>query len=450
MKIKFGTDGIRGVANKYPITSEGASKFAMATARYFMLQKGKNCGRVVIGKDTRLSGYLLEYSMAAGFVAAGFDVLLVGPLPTPAVAMLVRSLRLELGIMISASHNHYSENGWKVFCPNGEKLTAEAEQEIERLCNVPYEELAINSQNVGKVSRISGVASRYIEFAKYSFPSDMSLLGKKIVVDAANGAGYKVIPTILRELGAEVIEVASSPNGNNINNGCGVLSLDKVKAKVKSTGAEIGFAFDGDADRVVVIDENGNEISGDHTIGQIAMYWKDCGLLKNNKMVINKMSNAALENYLRSNNIQVYRSSVGDKHVARLMKEAGCMLGGEQSGHIICGKYSFTGDAAVAALQILASLEYYKMKASSIVRRFRLYLQILQNVKYDRILSMEKIDSLVEGVSNNTYDIDKVLVRRSGTEPCIRVMVEGEKSRNAQSAMNKILLEIEKELASLR
>lgn len=424
----FGTDGMRGRVNQPPITPETVLKFGMAAGIFFASTKHRT--KVLIAKDTRLSGYLIEYALTSGLVSVGVDVILLGPMPTPAVAMLNKSLRADFGIMISASHNPYYDNGIKIFDKNGSKITDHCELAIQNLIlstNL-MGKLALPS-DVGRVTRLEGALGRYIEFVKNSFPKNKTLSGLKIVLDCANGAAYKIAPTILWELGADVVSMGCEPNGVNINENCGSIYPELMAKKVVETGADIGIAIDGDADRIVICDENGSIISGDHLIAAIALYMKQINVLKGG-IVVNHMSNQALDHFLNEQHIAVYRSQIGDRHVASTMQEKGCNLGGEQSGHIILNDYSTSGDAVIAALQTLALLSFFAKKTSYIGQLFISNPQEKRNIKYNKInpLKDHAIEAQIEKIKHDHQNLT-IVVRTSGTEKLIRVMVEGKENQ---------------------
>lgn len=427
MKKKyFGTDGIRGTANKFPITAEVALKVGMAVGAKFT--NGKHRHRVVIGKDTRLSGYVIEPALTAGFAAVGMDVFLVGPVPTPAVSMLTRSLRADIGIMISASHNPYFDNGIKIFDAEGNKLSDVLEFEIEQLIDGDITPFLATSDNLGRVKRLDDGRERYVEFVKNSFPKDKSLNGLKIVIDCANGASYAIAPKILWELGAEVIAIGVEPNGFNINEKCGSTKPETLQQKVIETGAHIGIALDGDADRLLIIDENGEIIDGDKIIALIAEKLHDEGKLKKDTVVITQMSNLALENYLSYIGISTRRVNVGDRYVLEEIKKGGYNFGGEQSGHIVLNDYSTTGDGLVAALQILSLLVSRTQKVSELFDLYEPYPQILKNLRLQgnhNPLENVEIQNFIAQKQNEIGENGRILIRKSGTENLLRIMVEG-------------------------
>jgi phosphoglucosamine mutase len=428
----FGTDGIRGTSNIYPMTAELALKVGMAAAIH--LSKNHNgTKRVLIGKDTRLSGYMFETALTAGLTSMGKDVLLLGPMPTPAVAMLTRSMRADLGIMISASHNPYFDNGIKLFDKNGYKLSDEDENAIEELLAKDLNEYLVKSDSLGKVERLKEPSGRYIEFVKSSFPSGYSLRGMKIVVDCANGSNYKIAPTVLYELGAEVIPIAVSPNGLNINENCGSTHIENIRNKVLESGADVGISFDGDADRLLMIDEKANIIDGDNILAIIAAKLKKEGRLNKNTVVGTVMANMGFEKYLQSQSIKLVRTAVGDRYVSESMESNGYNLGGEQSGHVILKDYNTTGDGLLASLFILSYILESQEPASKCCRLYNPMPQVLKNLRYntaaaDNPLDNDNIKAYIANKQKEHQDTIRILVRKSGTEKLIRVMVEGEDS----------------------
>lgn len=445
----FGTDGIRGTANLDPMTAETALKLGMAAGTHFT--RGNHRHMVVIGKDTRLSGYLLEPALTAGFIAVGMDVVLLGPLPTPAVAMLTRSLRADLGVMISASHNPYQDNGIKLFGPDGFKLSDEDEIEIEHKMFNGLDSYRVGSDHLGKAKRLDDAVGRYIEYAKSSFPRGLRLDGLKIVVDCANGAAYKVAPTVLWELGAEVVPVAVNPDGFNINKDCGSLHTEALRTQVVAHGAHLGIALDGDADRVVLCDEHGTIIDGDQVMGLIGASWKRSGLLRGNAVVATVMSNMGLEKFLTGQGIDLHRTGVGDRYVLERMRKDGFNVGGEQSGHIILSDHSTTGDGLVAALQVLAAIIDSGKAASEVLHLFDPFPQVLKNVrvtgKPEDALAQAKVKDAIAAGENRLKGSGRVLIRKSGTEPLIRVMAEGEDKALVESVVDDIVAVI-KEVAA--
>ena len=423
----FGTDGIRGPANVGILTPDNIMRFGMAAGKYF-LRGDTHKHSVIIGKDTRLSGYMIEPALVAGFASVGMDVKLTGPIPTPGVALMTTRLRADLGVMITASHNGFSDNGIKLFGPDGRKLSDEAELEIEALMEEGWKEgLAVN-KDLGRVRRYEDFQARYIEIAKRTFPKGMSLKGMKIVIDCANGAAYKTAPDMLWELGAdEVIPIGVSPNGSNINHKCGSTHTDAVISKTLETGADIGIALDGDADRVLICDEKGKLIDGDQLLALIAKGWRDSGDLANGGVVSTVMSNLGLEHFLQNQGLDFIRTNVGDRHVAARMHKDGYNLGGEQSGHILMTDFASTGDGTIAALQILAQIIHAGKPSSEVLDVFDAVPQMLKNIPYSGTSPLEKpeIVSAIKEAQEMLGNSGRILVRPSGTEKLIRVMVEG-------------------------
>ena len=427
MRKFFGTDGVRGPANEEPMTAETALKIAMAAGRYFAPETGKQRPLAVIGKDTRLSGYMLEPAMVAGFTAIGMDVILVGPMPTPGVAMLTRSLRADLGVMLSASHNPFYDNGIKLFGPDGYKLSDEIEVCIEKLINNQDKKRAGPSE-LGRAKRLDDAAGRYIEIAKGSFPKGLTLGGLKIAVDCANGAAYKLAPKVFFELGADVIPIGVEPDGFNINHHCGAIAPKRIQEAVISNEADVGIALDGDADRLVLVDQLGNTVDGDQIMAAIATAWQSLGRLKSDNIVGTTMSNLGLEKYLKTKNLNLFRTEVGDRYVLEYMRANGCNLGGEQSGHIIMSDYATTGDGIIAALQMLAIAVSTNKTINEITRVFEPLPQQFLNLRIGNInpLEEEEVKKLITQGQSRLGEQGRVLIRKSGTEPLIRVMVEGQ------------------------
>ena len=421
----FGTDGIRGLANKV-ITPELALKVGQAAGIVF--RNGDHRHRVLIGKDTRLSGYMIETALVAGFTSVGMDVLLTGPIPTPAVGMLARSMRADIGVMISASHNPYDDNGIKLFGPDGFKLSDEVEKKIEALLDSDLSKLLAKGDDLGRAKRIDGVQDRYIEFAKRTLPRALDLSGLRVVIDCANGAAYKVAPDALWELGADVVAIGDSPDGFNINKDCGSTELAAITRKVREMRADIGIALDGDADRVMIIDELGHVVDGDQLLAVIAESWKADGRLARPGVVATVMSNLGLERYLQSIDLTLVRTPVGDRYVLERMRADGYNIGGEQSGHIILSDYSTTGDGFVAALQMLAVVKARNKPVSEICHRFEPLPQVLKNVRYKAGKPMESsaVMRAIASAEKKLGQGGRLLVRPSGTEPVIRVMGEGD------------------------
>jgi phosphoglucosamine mutase len=427
MKRKlFGTDGIRGTANSEPMTAETALKVGMGAGAHF--KHGDHRHRAVISKDTRLSGYLLEPALTAGFISVGMDVILVGPLPTPAVAMLTRSLRADVGVMISASHNPFQDNGIKLFSADGFKLSDQDEAEIEKRVTGEMAIEPVASEKLGKARRLDGAGGRYVEYVKQSFPRGLRLEGMKVVVDCANGAAYRVAPEILRELGADVISIGIDPDGFNINKDCGSTATETMRGQVILHGADIGLSLDGDADRVLVSDENGDLIDGDQMMGLIARQLAGAGQLKGNGVVATVMSNLGLERHLAAQDLKLIRTQVGDRYVVEHMRQNGFNLGGEQSGHIILGDYATTGDGLIAGLQVLAAVATAGKPASEVCKVFDSLPQVLKNVRYASgdPLTAERVLSAIAAAEKELQGTGRLLIRKSGTEPLIRVMAEGE------------------------
>ena len=422
----FGTDGIRGTANQGAMTGETALRLGQAAGLMFV--RGAHRHQVVIGKDTRLSGYMIEPALVAGFIAAGMDVTLVGPLPTPAIAMLTRSLRADLGVMISASHNLYEDNGIKLFGPDGFKLSDETEQAIEALMDADRSDRLAASDRLGRASRLNDSAGRYIEAAKATFPRGQTLEGLKIVVDCANGAGYRVAPTVLWELGATIIPVGIEPDGFNINRGCGSTVPGFLRDKVMEHKADLGIALDGDADRLLLVDERGEIIDGDQILALIARSWRQAGRLQGGGVVATVMSNLGLERYLAKEGLKLHRTKVGDRYVVEAMRALGMNVGGEQSGHVIMSDFATTGDGLVAALQVLAVLVDVGRPASEVCSVFTPLPQLLRNVRFvgPSPLDTPNVKAAVKAAETRLGKKGRLLLRLSGTEPLVRVMAEGE------------------------
>ncbi|HEY0236153.1 MAG TPA: phosphoglucosamine mutase [Afipia sp.] len=434
----FGTDGIRGRANGL-ITPELALKVGQAAGLVF--QRGDHRHRVVIGKDTRLSGYMIENAMVAGFTSVGMDVLLLGPIPTPAVAMLTKSMRADLGVMISASHNLFDDNGIKLFGPAGFKLSDDVEAQIEQLMDENIDKRLAQSASLGRARRIDGVHDRYIEFAKRTLPRDLSLDGLRVVVDCAHGAAYKVVPEALWELGADVISIGAEPDGFNINKDCGSTSPEQLSRKVREMRADVGIALDGDADRVLVIDERGHLIDGDQLLAVIAQSWKEDGRLAKPGVVATVMSNLGLERFLANEGVSLIRTPVGDRYVLEQMLKQGFNLGGEPSGHIIMSDFTTTGDGFVAALQVLAVVQKLGRPVSEVCHRFEALPQILKNVRYanGKPLDNPGVKSAIVAAEKRLNGNGRLLVRSSGTEPVIRVMGEGDDRIVVEEAVDMIV-----------
>ena len=425
MRKYFGTDGIRGRANGV-ITPELALKVGQATGLVF--QRGEHRHRVVIGKDTRLSGYMIENAMTAGFVSVGVDVMVLGPMPTPAVAMLTRSMRADVGVMISASHNLYEDNGIKLFGPDGFKLNDEIESEIEALIDADLSVKLAKSATLGRAKRIDSAHARYVEFAKRTLPRSISFEGLRIVIDCANGAGYKVAPEALWELGAEVVVIGADPDGFNINRDVGSTSPEALIRKVREMRADVGIALDGDADRVLLIDEKGHPVDGDQLMAVVAKNWRDDGRLSQPGIVTTIMSNLGLERHLQSLGLSMARTAVGDRYVLEYMREHGYNIGGEQSGHLIMSDYSTTGDGLIAALQVLAVVRKEDKPVSEVCHRFEPLPQILKNVRFrsGQPLAQDNVVTAIEDAKKRLGTGGRLVIRPSGTEPLIRVMGEGD------------------------
>lgn len=430
----FGTDGIRGTANRFPMTADIAQRLGMAAGHYF--NRGTHRHRVVIAKDTRLSGYMIEYALTSGFLAVGMDVLLVGPMPTPAVAFLTRAMRADLGVMISASHNPYLDNGLKLFGPDGYKLSDEVELAIESHMDDNIAALYSDPEKIGRAKRLDDAAGRYIEFVKSTFPKDQRLDGMKIVIDCANGAGYQVGPIILYELGAEVVPIHVKPDGTNINRKCGSTHPKSLQEAVLREGADIGIALDGDADRLIIVDEKGAVIDGDQLIAMTAMRAKTLGTLKGDAVAATLMSNIGLEHFLKQQGIGMMRTAVGDRYVMEAMRAQGYNIGGEPSGHVILGDYATTGDALVAALHVLSGLIADGRPASEALRLFTPTPQILKNVAFTGASPLQRADvtAAIAALEKKLGSTGRIVVRPSGTEPLLRIMIEGE-SHNAITQM---------------
>ncbi len=439
----FGTDGIRGRANSASLTPELAMKAGMAAGRIFT--KGDHRHRVVIGKDTRLSGYMIESALVAGFTAVGMDVFQFGPLPTPAVAMLTRSLRADLGVMISASHNPFEDNGIKFFGPDGMKLSDEREMEIEALMTNGLEEGLADAREIGRAKRIDDAQARYIEFAKRTFPKNMRLDGLRIVIDCANGAAYKVAPAVLWELGADIVQIGVTPDGLNINSECGSTAPEAMARKVREMRADFGISLDGDADRVVMADENGLIIDGDQILALIARSWTKTGDLKGGGVVGTVMSNAGLERYLSTLDLKLARAAVGDRYVLGQMHAGGFNVGGEQSGHIILSDFSTTGDGLIAALQVLAVIAGEQRRASEAAHLYEPLPQVLQNVRFKSgaPLSDKRVIDCIKQAEIRLNGAGRLLVRKSGTEPLIRIMVESDDAALVQEVVRDVAAAIE-------
>ncbi len=425
MRKLFGTDGVRGRANSHPMTAEVALRLGAAAGRYF--RRDGNEHRVVIGKDTRRSGYMLENALTAGLTSTGMNVFLLGPVPTPAVGYLTRSMRADLGVMISASHNPHEDNGIKFFGPDGYKLSDEAEAEIEAIVNGEIQ--LSQPRNIGHATRIDDGRGRYVEYAKTTLPRHVRLDGLKVVVDCANGAAWRAAPEALWELGAEVVAVGVSPNGVNINDGCGSTHTERAARAIRESGADVGLSLDGDADRVMILDETGAVADGDQVMALLAARWAEEGRLAGNTLVATVMSNLGLERYLSDRGIALHRTPVGDRYVVEAMRAGGFNLGGEQSGHIVMGDYSTTGDGLVAGLQFLSEIVRTGQPASRLIHRFEPCPQLLKNVRYaagSDPLGLPEVKSAITAAETRLNGQGRLLIRKSGTEPLIRVMAECE------------------------
>ena len=441
-KSFFGTDGIRGTVNTESLNSEIALKLGLAAGKIFT--RGNHKHRVLIGKDTRISGYMLESALESGFTSSGMDVFLTGPIPTPAVAHLTQALRADLGVMITASHNTYEDNGFKLFGPDGYKLTDEKQTEINELMN-RSDIMSLQDKNqIGAARRVDDALSRYIEFAKASFPNSMRLDHLKIVLDCANGAAYKVAPMIFWELGADVIVIGDKPNGRNINQDCGSTKTKALRKKVKDENADLGIAFDGDGDRLAIIDENGDQVNGDHLLAMIALSLKKKNLLKNNKVVSTIMANLSLENYFDSIDLKLIRANVGDRYVIEEMLNSGSNFGGEPSGHLIINDFSTTGDAIISSLQVLSLMIEENKSISNLTNLFPLISQKhYEHISDDKKdISNSHLENLSKEMEEKIGNEGRVIIRKSGTEPLIRVMIE----TNNQNLSNEILDEVKTSL----
>lgn len=434
----FGTDGIRGLTNRSPMTAEMAMRVGMAAGHRFL--RGNHKHRVVIGKDTRLSGYMMETALVAGFTSVGMDVVLLGPMPTPAVALLTKSMRADLGVMISASHNPFHDNGIKLFGPDGYKLSDEQELEIEALIDADLSSVLAEPANLGRSRKLEDARGRYIHFAKSTFPNNLRLDGLKIALDCANGAAYNVAPSVFWELGADVEVIGVSPNGFNINDKVGSTSPQALAAKVWETGAHIGIALDGDADRLIIVDEKGQVIDGDQLMGLTAKAWAQSGKLQGNGLVATVMSNLGLERHLEAQGLHMLRTKVGDRYVLEAMRAKGYNVGGEQSGHIILSDYATTGDGIIAALQVLACVVEQGKPTSEVTSVFEPYPQLLQNVRFNggQPLESTQVKSVIEAVEKRLNGRGRLVIRKSGTEPLIRVMAEADDEVLVNQAVQEV------------
>ena len=444
----FGTDGIRGQANRHPMTAEVALRAGMAAGKLFRSQDERR-HLVVIGKDTRLSGYMVEPALVAGFASVGMDVRLLGPMPTPGVAVMTRSLRADLGVMISASHNAFSDNGIKLFGPDGYKLSDERELEIEALMDQGLQEGLAGPTSLGRVARIDDSQARYVEIAKATFPRGLSLAGLRVVVDCANGAAYKVAPVALYELGAEVIPIGVEPNGFNINEECGSTHPEAMVRMVKEYRADIGIALDGDADRLVICDERGHVVDGDQIMAVIAGHWADRDRLTGGGVVATVMSNLGLERFLQARGLKLERTQVGDRYVMARMREGGFNVGGEQSGHLILSDFATTGDGLMAALQVLAVLKESGKPMSALARQFEPAPQILENVRFasGKPLENAQVKSAIAEGEQRLNGSGRLVVRASGTEPLIRIMAEGDDETLVSQVVKEIAGAVKKAAA---
>jgi phosphoglucosamine mutase len=444
MKL-FGTDGVRGEAGTF-LTAELAMRVAMAAGIYFKAHSKTN--KILVGKDTRRSGYMIENAIVSGLTAIGYDVIQIGPMPTPAIAYITENMRCDAGIMISASHNSFEDNGIKFFDGNGDKLSNNAEKEIEKIYfnNELIQDAQVSGKNIGKAKRIDDVIGRYIVQLKNSFPMDLSLKNIRIVLDTANGAGYVVGPTVLEELGAEVIVLHNTPDGFNINNGCGALHTKELCENVVKYRADLGIALDGDADRVVIVDENGEVVDGDQLLGALGVYMKESGTLKGDGIVSTVMSNKGLDDFMAEKGLKLFRSDVGDKNVLELMKKEKINFGGEQSGHVIISDFAKTGDGLVSSLQVLALLLKTKQKASVALRPFKLYPQKLVNIN----VKVKKPLQDIEGLDEKLKELDAQeiyhLVRYSGTENKLRVLLESKDAKKMNLYMQNMVQFFQKAL----
>jgi phosphoglucosamine mutase len=436
MRKFFGTDGIRGLTNKVPMTAEVAMRVGMAAGAHFL--RGDHKHRVVIGKDTRLSGYMLENALVAGFTSVGMDVVQVGPMPTPAIAMLTRSMRADLGVMLSASHNPYQDNGIKLFGPDGYKLSDADEAEIERLLG--EEPRLADAAHIGRAKRIDDARGRYIHAVKQSLPETVRLDGLRIVLDCANGAAYNSAPTVFWELGADVVAIGVTPNGTNINDQCGSTAPALLQETVVASGADIGIALDGDADRLIVVDEKGQLVDGDQIMALIGASWARQGRLKGGGVVATVMSNLGLERFLEGQGLRLERTKVGDRHVLERMKEGGFNVGGEQSGHMILSDHATTGDGTLAALQVLAELVAAQRPASELLHQFDAVPQLLKNVRFagGKPLDDKNVIAAIAEGEAALNGRGRLVIRPSGTEPLIRVMAEGDDAGEVERVVDMI------------
>ncbi len=443
----FGTDGIRGRANTYPMTADMAMRVAMAAGSVLRHSRGgKHMDRVVIGKDTRLSGYMLEQALTAGFLAMGMEVVLIGPMPTPGIAKLTRSLRADLGVMISASHNPYQDNGIKLFGADGFKLADEIEHAIEAKIDEDLSSELVEPENLGKAARLEDASGRYIESLKRSIPHRGSLEGLKVVVDCANGAAYKVAPQVLWELECDVVTIGNQPNGRNINDGYGATATGRLQEAVVDHKADVGIALDGDADRLIMVNERGDKVDGDQIMGAMALWFKEQEMLKGGGLVATVMSNLGLERLMTANDLTLERTAVGDRYVVEYMRENGFNLGGEQSGHLVMSDFATTGDGLLSGLQVLSYIKHKDIPASEALNMFAPCPQILKNVRFSGVSPMETdtVRNAVNAAQDRFNGGGRVLVRPSGTEPLIRVMAEGDDETLVENVVNDLCDVIEK------
>lgn len=443
----FGTDGIRGKVNEWPMTAEQAMRVGQAAGTYFK-QASKKKNVVVIGKDTRLSGYMFESALVAGFTSVGVDVHMLGPLPTPAVAMMTRSLRADMGVMITASHNAYKDNGIKLFGPDGNKLSDMAEKDIETLLRAPSSSRLAPHSAIGRAFRVEEAQSRYVEIVKSTLPRGMRLDQLRIVIDCANGAAHKVAPKVLWELGADIIPLGVEPDGFNINDNVGSNYPTKLASEVIRYRADLGIALDGDADRVILVDQNGEVIGGDQILAALAWKWKNSKRLLGNAVVATIMSNLGLERYVESLGLKLVRTAVGDRNVIAKMREGGYNLGGEQSGHVVLSDFASTGDGLVAALQILAVMIEEDLSASELLARFSPVPQLSRNIHYNDVNPLEcpNLQRFIKDAQDSLLDKGRLVVRKSGTEPLVRIMVEGDDQLFLSRLLEEVCQDIEREM----
>lgn len=435
----FGTDGIRGPVNRGHMTPDIAMRLGLAAGKHF--RRGNHVHRVLIGKDTRRSGYMFEPAITAGFVAAGMDCILVGPMPTPAIAMLVKSLRCDLGVMLSASHNLHDDNGIKFFGPDGYKLSDDQERAIEHLIDSDLQDQLLPSSGIGNATRLEDARGRYVEFAKATLPTGTDFSGLKVVVDCANGAAYKTAPSVLWELGAHVIAIGVEPDGFNINHGCGSTHPDQMIKTVLEKGADLGIALDGDADRLILCDEKGSIIDGDQIMALISRSMYRRGSLKGSGLVATIMSNLGLERALALDGLTLERTKVGDRYVVEQMRRHGFNVGGEQSGHIVLSDFTTTGDGLIAALQVLADLKRLERPASEVCRQFEPVPQLLKNIRFggDNPLDRKDVQQAIQSVQADLKGSGRLVIRKSGTEPLIRVMAEADDPALVKASVDQLI-----------